>query len=247
MTSCLYVGTVRHRRSRPTVHDFRYRVCMFYLDLDELTEIERKVWPFSTNRFNLASFHDGDYMDRRPGSTKEKVLAFIRSHAARPLTIDKVCALTNCRLLGYVFNPITLYYCYARSGALDAVVAEVTNTFGDRCHYLLDEPIGPTGDGSTRRYRAAKTMHVSPFVSMDAVYDFHLPAIGERVAVGIVEREAGAHVLDAQFWGTRRPLTSATLARMIMRYPLMALKTTVAIHAEALRLYLKGIPVHKRP
>ena len=247
MNSCLYVGTVRHRRSRPRLHDFRYRVFMFYLDLDELAEIERTVAPFSTNRFNIVAFHDQDYMDRQPGSTKEKVCAFVAAHTAPGVAIDRVCALTSCRILGYVFNPITLYYCHAPDGTLAAVVAEVSNTFGDHCHYLLHDLQRQPGDGVTARYRAAKTMHVSPFISMDAEYDFHLPTVGERAAVGIVEREAGTHVLDAQFWGRRKPLTTTSLARVLLALPLMTLKTITAIHLEALRLYRKGVPVYPRP
>lgn len=244
MTSCVYVGTVRHRRRRPTVHDFRYRAYMFYLNLDELDEITRRVRAFSLNRFNLVSFHETDYMDRTPGSLKQKVLSFIREQRGREVAARQVFMLTNCRILGYVFNPITLYYCQTLGGALDAVVAEVTNTHGERCHYLLE---APDGGGSSLRGRARKTMDVSPFISMNAVYDFHLPEVGDRAAVGIVEREADTHVLDAQFWGERRPLTSAQIARLLVTHPLMTLKTITAIHAEALRLYLKRVPVHRRP
>jgi DUF1365 family protein len=248
MNSCLYTGTLRHRRRRPRVHEFRYRVFMFYLDLDELTAVGRAVAPFSVNRFNLASFYDRDHLDRRPGSTKDKVLAFAR-RGGIDLTGGKVYLLTSCRMFGYVFNPISLYYCHDHTGDLRAVVAEVHNTFGEQYIYLLDTPLQSSDAPAsvTRRYRARKAMHVSPFISMEAVYDFHLAPVGDRLAVGIVERESGRHVLDAQLWGRRVPLTTASLGRVLLTHPLMTVTTMAAIHFQALRLYLKGVPVHRQP
>ena len=247
MNSCLYTATLRHRRSRPTVHDFRYRIFMFYFDLDELEEVERTTHPFSVNRFNVVSFYDCDHMDRRPGSTKQKVLRFLSQHGVE-VDGGKIFLLTSCRILGYVFNPISLYYCHGPSGHLDAVVAEVRNTFGEQYLYVLNQPLSHDGDPiDPRRYRTPKAMHVSPFISMDAVYEFHLAAVGESLAVGIVEHEAGTHVLDAQLWGHRTSLTTATLSRILLTYPLMTLRTTAAIHWQALRLYLKGTPFHRHP
>ena len=247
MNSCLYTGNLRHRRSRPVVHDFQYRVFMFYLDLDEMAEVERAIRPLSVNRFNLVSFYDRDHMDRGPGSTKQKVLRFL-SKREIDLAGGKVFLLTSCRILGYVFNPISLYYCHGPSGQLTAVVAEVSNTFGDQCLYLLSRPLNPDATpDQARRYQTRKVMHVSPFISTDAVYDFHLGSVGQTLAVSIVEHEAGEHVLDAQLWGTRTPLTTGTLSRMLVAYPLMTLRTTAAIHTHALRLYLKRVPVHRHP
>lgn len=247
MNSCLYTGTLRHRRSQPAVHDFRYRVFMFYLDLDELSDVDRSVRGFSHNHFNLVSFHDQDYLGRRPGSTKVKLLQFL-SRSGVDLEGGKVFVLTSCRILGYVFNPISVYYCHDRFGGLEAVVAEVSNTFGEQYLYVLSEPLNGDADVSNaRRYRARKVLHVSPFISMDAVYDFHLAPVGESLSVGIVEREGGDHVLDAQLWGRRTPLTTATLARTLLTYPLMTLRTTVAIHTQALRLYMKRTPFHRQP
>jgi len=247
MRSCIYSGTVRHRRSQPKIHDFRYQVFMFYLDLDELPDVERRVRPFSNNRFNLVSFYDRDHMDRRPGSTKEKVLRFLNRQGI-DLLDGKVFLLTSCRILGYVFNPISLYFCHGRSGALEAVVAEVNNTFGEQYLYRLSEPLNvSTGEDSARRYRARKAMHVSPFISMDAVYDFHLAPVGETLAVSIVEHEGEKHVLDVQLYGRQVPLGTASLGRALLRYPLMTLKTIAAIHGEALRLYLRRVPFYRQP
>ena len=115
MTSCLYTGWVRHRRSRPRVHDFRYRMFMFYLDLDELPHLDRTLGLFSHNRFNIASFHDRDHLDGRPDALKQRVLRFLQLDGLE-LPGGSVHLLTSCRLLGYVFNPISLYYCHASTG-----------------------------------------------------------------------------------------------------------------------------------
>jgi uncharacterized protein len=248
VNSCLYEGFVRHRRSQPRAHDFRYRTLMFYLDLDELAFLDRSVALFSANRANVFAFHDRDHLNGEDTNTKEALLHFLEHEGvARPP--DRVSVLTGCRLLGYVFNPISLYYCYDRQGALDVVVAEVNNTFGDRHLYLLRDRANPEvdGPGGATRYSVQKTMHVSPFISMDATYEFHLSPVGERLAVGIVQTERDRHVLDAQLWGTRAPLSTRSLIRACALFPLVTLKTTAAIHWEALRLYLKGVPWHRRP
>jgi hypothetical protein len=221
---------------------------MFYLDLDELADIQDAVTPWSVNRFNIVSFHDADHLDRRPGSTKRKVLEFLRRDGV-DLPMGKVYLLTSCRILGYVFNPISLYYCHDRSGDLRAVVAEVGNTFGEQYLYLLRTSVSTPGvaRGALRCRGVRKAMHVSPFLSMDATYDFQLPVVSNRLSVGIVEREHGRHVLDAQLWGTRVSLTTASLSRILLTYPLMTLATVATIHLEALRLYLKRVPLHRKP
>ena len=173
MTSCLYAGWVRHRRHRPRVHDFRYRLLLAYLDLDALDPIDRTVRTFSVNRWNLWSFFDRDHLDGRPAATAGKVRRLLARHGIH-LGGGSIRLLTQLRVLGYVFNPISLYYCHDGEGTLAAVVAEVNNTFGERHLYLLDRRPNDSGR-ATARFRAAKAMHVSPFLGMDCVYDFTLP------------------------------------------------------------------------
>ena len=245
MSSCLYAGWVRHRRHHPRVHDFRYRLLFAYLDLDALDPIDRTVRTFSVNRWNLWSFFDRDHVDGQPGATAGKVRRLL---ARNGIALDggSIRLLTQCRVLGYVFNPISLYYCHDGEGALAAVVAEVNNTFGERHLYLLDRRPNDSGS-ATARFRAAKAMHVSPFLGMDCAYDFTLPPVGERLSVGIVQHKKGRRVLDAQLWGRRLPLTTRNLTGSLLRYPLVTMKTVAAIHAEAARLYLKGIPFLRHP
>ena len=244
MNSCLYTGWVRHRRHHPRVHDFRYRLFLAYLDLDELDSISRTVRPFSANRWNLWSLFDRDHVDGRPGTTAGKVRRLLAHHGIA-LDGGTIRLLTQCRVLGYVFNPISLYYCRDHAGALAAVIAEVSNTFGERHLYLLDGR--SAAGGAAARFRAAKAMHVSPFLGMDCTYDFALAPVGEHLGVGIVQHERGRRVLDAQLWGRRTPLTTRTVAGALLRYPFVTLKTVAAIHFEAARLYLKGTPVRRHP
>lgn len=245
MTSCLYTGWIRHRRHHPRVHDFRYRLVLAYLDLDELEHIDRTVRPFSLNRRNLWSFFDCDHVDGRPGATADKVRRLLGHHGIA-LDGGSIRLLTQCRVLGYVFNPISLYYCRDADDVLAAVVAEVSNTFGERHLYLLDGRRNASR-GTTARFRVSKAMHVSPFLAMDCVYHFTLAPVAERLSVGIVQHEGERRVLDAQLRGRRTPLTTRTVTGMLLRYPFITMKTIAAIHAEAARLYLKGTPFRKHP
>lgn len=249
MTSCIYRGYVRHRRRRPRVHAFRYRLWLYYLDLDELPEIDRTVRLFSVNRFNAVAFHNRDHLDGRPSDTRSRVAALLRDAGVR-LAAPKIYLLTQCRILGYVFNPISAFYCHdGPGGPLRAVVAEVNNTFGERHLYVLRNRLNPASDASRHavRYRAPKAMYVSPFLASEGHYDFHFAPVGPRLGVGILQHEHGRPTLDAQFWGRRVALTTRSVAGLLATHPLAAVKTIAAIHGEALRLWWKGIPVHPRP
>ena len=146
-------------------------------------------------------------------------------------------------MFGYVFNPVSFYYCHAESGELRAVVAEVSSTFGERYLYLLRDDAGH----EPWQCSAAKQMHVSPFLSNRCRYNFRLAPLDERLSIGIVEFEDDQHVLDVQLWGERRHLDDGVLARLVLTQPWLTLRTTVAIHYQALRLYLKRVPVISQP
>ena len=248
MTSCIYTGYVRHRRHGPRVHAFRYRLFQFYLDLDELPEVDRAVRLFSVNRFNAVALHERDHLDRRPGDLRPRLAEVLRD-AGVSLPAPKIYLLTQCRILGYAFNPISVFYCHdGPGGPLRAVVAEVNNTFGERHLYVLRDPLNPAAEGSRQalRFRAAKQLHVSPFLPMDGHYDFHFAPVGARLSIGILHYERGRPTLDAQFWGRRAPLTTRSLAGLLATHPLAAVRTIAAIHGEALRLWWKRIPVYRR-
>lgn len=248
MTSCLYTGHVVHVRRAPVPHRFRYATASFYLDLDELVELGRRVRGFGVERPNLVSFHSADHLDGRPGPLRARLDAFLRTRGIEP-DGGPVRLLTQCRVLGYVFNPVAFYFCHRRDGTLRCVVAEVNNTYGERYLYVLDDAAREGGPGPTgvHRYVARKVLHVSPYVSMDATYHFRIAPPGERLSVSIRETEGGAPCLDAHLRGRRAPLTSTTLARFLLRFPLHTLKIIGTIHWEALRLYRKGLVFRPQP
>ena len=246
--SCIYNGTVMHRRTRPRRHQLSYTVTSFLLDLDELPLLDRAVTGFAYNRFSLFSFHDRDH---GPG-TGEPLRPWVEQQLVRAgISLDggPIRLLCYPRTLGYVFNPISIYFCYRQSGGtetLAAILYEVTNTFRERHGYLI--PVEST-DGEIIRQTCAKELYVSPFIDMDMIYNFQIRPPGEEFAVGIQETDKEGTLLYASFSGHRRPLTSRASLLSFLRFPLLTLKVIGGIHWEALKLWLKGVPLvhHPRP
>jgi hypothetical protein len=240
--ACLYFGEVMHRRVRPVAHEFRYRVATLCVDLDEIDALSRRLRLFSRNRFNLFGFDDrdhGDGGDLRAWAERQLAAAGIAARGGR------IRVLCFPRLLGYVFNPLTLYFCHEPGGALRAVIYEVHNTFGERHAYAL--PV--SGEGVAPHaivQRAEKGFYVSPFVPMAAEYRFRLRPPGERFALAIREHDAAGDILHATLHGRRVPLSDAALLRACLAYPALTMKVIGAIHWQALRLWLKGVPFHAR-
>jgi DUF1365 family protein len=245
VSSCIYNGILAHRRLRPRRHAFRHPVTLFHLDLDEVPTLDRSLRLFGVNRSRPFTFRDRDHLDGRDGALKPRLLAFLAAHGF-DLQGGKVFLLTQCRLFGYVFNPISLYYCHGPDAGLRAVVAEVDNTFGERILYVLS-PEARAHATDSFRASVRKEMHVSPFVSMDARYHFRLLAPGERLTVAISEEEHGEHFFAAHLWGRRLPLRDGGLLTTVLRNPFLTCNVTAAIHWQALRLWWKGVPVHSQP
>lgn len=234
--SALYPGWVMHRRVRPRHHRFKYRVFAMLLDLDELAALDHKLSLFAWNRGGLFSFHDadhGDGHDLRTWLDAKLALAGITADGPRRV-------LCYPRIFGYVFNPLSVWFCHAADGALKAVIYEVHNTYDERHAYVL--PAG--GDQKLVRHGCPKGFYVSPFLSRDCTYQFRIRPPAQDVAVAINEEEAGAPVLTASFAGTRRALSDGALLGLLLAYPLMTVKVVVAIHYEAVRLMLKGVRRH---
>jgi DUF1365 family protein len=235
--SAIYEGWVMHRRLRPRHHAFRYRVFSLLLDLDELEGLGHRLTLFRFNRSGALSFHDSDHGDGRT------LRAWLDDLLAREGIVADGARRVLCypRLFGYVFNPLSVWFCHRADGRLAAIIHEVHNTYGERHAYVLR-----TGDADDAivRQRVAKDFFVSPFLPMDCAYDFRIRPPGDDVLVAINESEAGRPVLTATFAGKRRPLTDATLAAMLLRHPLMTLKVVAAIHYEAVRLMWKGVARH---
>ena len=239
MTSAIYEGWVMHRRLTPRHHRFKYRVFSVLLDLDELPGLGLRLLKY--NHGGLFSFHDRDHGPndlKEPRPLREWLDGLL---ADAGITADGARrVLCYPRILGYVFNPLSVWFCHARDGALKAIVYEVHNTYDERHAYVL--PVGE--DARLVRHGCAKAFYVSPFLSPDCRYQFRIRPPGDDVAVAINEDEAGKPILNASFAGERRALSDAMLLNMLLRYPLMTLKVVVAIHYEAVRLMLKGVRRH---
>lgn len=241
--SCLYAGQVVHRRIRPRRHRFRYRVFSFFLDLDEVDDLGARLRLFSHNGRGLTGFFDRDHGSGGAGLLRSWVEELL-ARAGILLDGGPIRLLCYPRVLGYVFNPLSVYYCYRAGGRLAAILYEVNNTFGERHCYLI--PVKSGGAGPIRQ-ACPKRFYVSPFIEVAGNYAFRLSPPGERLSVAICQRDAQGDLLQASFVGRRLPLDDSTILRCVLGSPLMTLKVMGGIHWEAARLWLKGIPLMRRP
>lgn len=241
--SCLYTGTVMHRRFKPRTHRLNYRVFWCLFDLDELPSLPARLRLFSLNGFNLFGFHAADHGDGSNRPLRTQVEAHL-ADGGIDLEGGAIRLLCMPRLLGFVFNPISIYYCYDRGGALKALLYQVHNTFGQRHSYLIPVDNRP---GDPLEQRCLKAFYVSPFMDMDIAYRFRLQPPHERVSLVIEGADAQGPVLTASLAGQRQPLTDTALLRAFLLFPLMTLKVVAGIHWEALVLWIKGMRMRPRP
>lgn len=245
--SCIYEGRVRHRRYRPAPHGFEYSLYMMYLDLDELPGLFDGRWLWSARGFNLAWFRRVDHVADAARPLADTIRDLVERQTGRrpggPIRL-----LTHLRYFGYVFNPVSFYYCFDAAGTrVETIVAEVSNTPWNEMHcYVL--PISP-GEPEARyqRFRFRKDFHVSPFMDMDFEYDWRFGTPGDALFVHMENLKDGGKFFDATMWLRRRPISGPALARVLLRYPLMTVRVISAIYWQALRLHLKRCPVHTHP
>ena len=242
--SCLYWGKVMHRRIRPSHHRFSYRVFWGLFNLDELADLDRDVRGFSYNRWGLFSFQDRDHGPRdgtklRPWIDRQLQAANIDCNGGA------VKILCFPRLLGFVFNPLSVWFCYGADQVLRAVLYEVRNTFGESHSYLIK--IAPTEVSAIPSHSIRKRFHVSPFLDMACTYAFRLTSPGKSAGLHICQSDQDGKILLATMAGVRRPFNSKTLVLSLSAYPLMTLKVIAAIHWEALRLWFKRVPYFPKP
>jgi DUF1365 family protein len=237
--AALFFGDVMHARLRPVGHRFTYRVMSLLIDLDRLDEADHQSALFGVNRAALYSFNEVDHGDRDGSSLR----AFAQRRAKETgidLTGGRVVLLCYPRLLGYTFNPISVYFCHRADGELALIIYEVRNTFGEMHPYVV--PVNP-GEFSQAgiRQQQDKLFYVSPFVEMATRYRFRVLPPGEAVKLRILETDRDGPLLAATFSGRRRALTTSALAQSFFALPLVTIKIIAAIHWEALRLLVKGV------
>ena len=238
--SALYIGEVAHQRVRTIDHRLKYRVYMLLLDLDTIEDERPRI--LRRGRFGLTSWRAADHGDRSDRPLREQVEGHL-AEAGIDLDGGPIRLLTMPRILGYGFNPISVYFCHRPDGALAALLYEVTNTFHERHSYLVAVPAG--GAGPVRQ-TAEKRLFVSPFMDMGLTYDFTVRPPGEAVSVVVSVRRGETPILTASFAGTWQPLTDPSLIRAFLTHPLLTWKVTWGIHWEALKGILKGARYRER-
>jgi hypothetical protein len=244
--SRLYAGYVRHRRFGAKPHRFRYAMYWCYLDLAELPQLFDRHWLWSARRPNLAYWRRSDYLGDPAVPLDQAVRACIAERLGRAPT-GPIRMLTQVRHFGYCFNPVTVYYCHDEAGRLDTIVAEITNTpWRERHRHIL--PDGQNvGSETTRRFRFGKEFHISPFFDQDYDCDWRFGVPGDQLAVHMENRRQGELAFDATFTAKAKPITSASLAWALARFPFATGQIILGIYWQALRLKLKGVPYVPHP
>ncbi|HVE11875.1 MAG TPA: DUF1365 domain-containing protein [Elusimicrobiota bacterium] len=245
--SCLYEGTVRHRRFAPVPHEFSYRMFMVYLDLAELGDAFRGRWLWSVERPAPARFKRSDHWGD-PSLPLDEAIRRLVAERAGERPAGPIRLLTHLRYWGHCFNPVSFYYCFDRSGRrLETVVGEVSNTpWGEMHPYVLPESMNQ-GDETRKRYRFPKAFHVSPFMDMDQSYDWRFTVPERQLVVHMENLERGERIFDATMTMERREMTGGALASALARHPFMTAKVVAAIYAQAGRLWLKKAPFYSHP
>lgn len=246
MHTCFYEGTVRHRRWTPVFHTFRFRLFLVYVDLAEIESVfgRRGIW--STRAPAVAWFRRADHLGEKHEPLDRSVRLLVREHLGY-FPEGPIRLLTHFRYCGFQMNPVSLYYCFDRHGEIvEAIVAEVNNTPWNEQHcYVLDF----RGQATSRPLKArhSKEFHVSPFLGREMEYEWRLTRPGKRLVVRIQSSTSGGKLFDATVALSRTPLGARSMARLLVAYPILTLQVFLAIYWQALRLWLKGVPIVPHP
>jgi uncharacterized protein len=235
-SSCLYTGLVTHQRFKPKKHFFSYKTFSLLIDLSELDDLEKNISFFSYNKFNILSFYNIDHGSRDGISLINWVKKTLKkSNINFPL--GKIKLLCYPRFFGYVFNPLSIFYCYDKNQKLKAILYEVKNTFNEQHTYVFRSK----SSSNLIVHKCSKKFYVSPFIEMKTFYNFRLLKPGKKINVLIKQHDLTGILLIAQQSGKRLDLTSKNLFFEFLLHPLMSFKVILAIHFEAFRLWFKGI------
>ena len=239
--SCIYNGSVIHKRFKPKEHFFKYKVFSLLIDLSELKSLDQKISFFSLNRFNLISFYEKDHGDRDGSSLVDWVKLNLKNNNINIENI-KIKLLCYPRIFGYVFNPLSIFFIYDDKEKLISILYEVKNTFGEQHTYVfrVDSEINLIQNNCSKKF------HVSPFIEMNCKYFFRILRPSEKLSIIIDQYDTKGKILFASQDGKRSDLTSNQLIKSYLKHPLMTFKIIFAIHFEAFKLWVKGIKLIKK-
>jgi uncharacterized protein len=248
LNSCLYECAIVHRRLRPKSYVFEHRMMMLYADLDELDLIDRSSRLLSRERRNLYSIRDADYFPTgAAGGLKSRVAAFLRERGIDVTAALRIRLLTLPRILGYIFNPISIYFCSDEHDVPLCAIAEVGNTFRESKLFLLPRQASqPQVEQPRYRLRVPKHYYVSPFSSLDVCFDFDFRLPGQTLQVHIEDWDANGKLLDSHLRGVRVPLSDFQLLRFAVKFPALTLKVITLIHWHALWLAVRRVRWHRK-
>ncbi len=240
----MYISNVMHRRLFPVQYRFTYRIFGFLINLNQLNNLSKTSFLLSYNRFNIFSFYESDH-GRRDGSSLTQWAA--QQLASQGMESDNLKIYLHCmpRVLGYTFNPISYWFCYSSENQLLAVLVEVHNTFGDQHTYFL--PARDVDVSDSVRASKPKNFHVSPFINMQAHYQFRISQPDETFSAMIREQQDERLMLVAGQHGKRSNISNTSLLKAFFFLPLMTLKVMTMIHWQAVKIYFKGGTFHRRP
>jgi len=239
MNSCIYNGIVSHTRFKPVKHHLKYKTFSLLIDLDEIEKLDKSISIFSSNKFNIFSFYNKDHGERNGKPLKKWVLENLKKFNIQQ-NINKIKLLCYPRIFGYVFNPLSIFYCYENDNLL-AIFYEVKNTFNEQHTYIFKI----NGNGKIEQ-KCKKKFYVSPFMDMETHYKFELLNPDENLSVLIKQSDKDGIVLTAAQKGVKKEFNMKQLLVNFVIYPLMTLKIIGAIHYEALRLWKKGAKYRSR-
>lgn len=249
MNSCLYKATVMHHRLEPKQHRFHYNVFMFYIDLDEIDILTKKIGMLSKNKFNFFSIRDNEHLQLpidNPDKTKtikEQIIRYLSENEIE-FSNGRIMLLTNLNVLGYNFNPVSFYFCFDKKNNPICAIAEVGNTFNEIKPYLLT---GENLSGDSYHLNTTKYFYVSPFIDHDVNFDFNLAIPNEKLNIRIDDYKNEQRFFISTLTGTQKPLNTINLLWYSIRFPFITLKIITLIHWNAVKLWMKKIPYHKKP
>ena len=239
MNSCIYNGEVTHTRFKPVRHFLKYKTFSLLIDLDEINLLDKSIGIFSHNKFNIFSFYDKDHGDRDGGNLKDWVISNLKKFRIKE-NITNIKVLCYPRILGYVFNPLSIFYCYEKD-KLVAIFYEVKNTFNEQHTYIFK-----IKNNEEIIQKCRKKFYVSPFMDMETYYNFKLKNPNDKLSVFIKQTDADGTILTATQTGDKKEFSFKQLAINFLKYPLMNIKIISSIHYEALLLWKKGAIYRKR-